>query len=76
MVSALSRNASITNLEQYKSVQEQIVKTLDCSGSKIEKAKFYPCALRDFVNSNADLPTVEELAEKSLMLARVLGMAG
>ncbi len=32
------------------------------------------CALREFINSNADLPTIEELAKGSKSLAMAMGM--
>jgi len=32
-------------------------------------------ALREFVNSNADLPTLEELVKKSNTLAQIIGPA-
>ena len=34
----------------------------------------FPSALREFINSNADLPTIEELAKKSKKLAIAMGM--
>ena len=68
MVSALSRHLSNEN------VKEEIKGTLSCLMvfSDIEKS---PCALKEFINSNADLPTIEELAKKSKQLAGAIGMA-
>jgi len=33
------------------------------------------CALSEFINSNADLPTIEELAKGSKSLAAAMGMS-
>lgn len=37
------------------------------------KDEKHPCALREFVNSNIDLPTIDELIEKSPALATAFG---
>ncbi len=67
MVSALSRN-------RFDDIQKE---ENDCSNSFLffsDGSDKSPCALREFINSNADLPTVEELVKKSTKLARAIGL--
>jgi hypothetical protein len=40
-----------------------------------DQALKLPCALREFINSNADLPTIDELARKSKTLAMAMGLS-
>jgi hypothetical protein len=75
MVSALLRKTSNTKTEESKAIHMRLAKILDRTNPQIEKVSFFPCALREFVNSNADLPTIEELVRRSQTLAQVMGMA-
>ncbi len=67
MVSALSRHLP------NEIVKEEINGTISCLLLSTNNQEF-PCALREFINSNADLPTIEELAKKSTKLAEAIGM--
>jgi hypothetical protein len=67
MVSALSRQLP------NEIVREKFDYNISCLLLRTEDAKT-PCALREFINSNSDLPTIEELARTSPQLAEVIGV--
>jgi hypothetical protein len=64
MVNALSRD--LTRLTMLCETRN------DSALLKVKDEKL-PCALREFVNSNIDLPTIDELIEKSPALATAFG---
>ncbi len=73
MVSALYRdNAKMINKNTVKQVSDRAVDDVD---QIFVVTKSFPSGLREFVNSNSDLPTIEELAQRSQTLAHAMGMA-
>jgi hypothetical protein len=75
MVSALFRNSVQFGIASRQSNIEQSVDSIIAVGQKTEGINAFPYALKEFINSVADLPTIEELVKKSESLAQVLGSA-
>ncbi len=75
MVSALSRHNLSEQSAPIGLIRDLLVDSIVSAQERVEKTISFPYALREFVNSIADLPTIEELTAKSESLARVMHMA-
>ncbi len=70
MVNALSRRLPTQAIME----DTEFISISVSNNSLLPTDEKFPCALREFVNSNSDLPTIEELAKKSKVLALAMGM--
>lgn len=65
MVSAISRHSTNEIVIEDSTLSRLLLPVHD---------ERFPCALREFVNSNADLPTIDDLVKNSAKLAEAIGM--
>lgn len=75
MVSALYREIPQNRQAFTELYRERLAGSITSTSQRIERITSFPYALKEFVNSIADLPTIEELAAKSESLARVMKLA-